>query len=188
MKAINPEPPGLEPTDDVHLYAKALELSQLVDARKAPIHERVLNLVYWIAMLAVLGWLAALAFDRDPPVRWVKREIINPDGRIAQGETIQLRATRTRHRLCELTKRQTLIDGAGRRFDYEPEHFDAYGPITTAPETDITGPAIPLDAAPGRGRLMTTFAWDCNVLQRALGWSIVSVVGPVEFEIVPRGR
>ena len=54
------------------------------------------------------------------------------------------------------------------------------------PETCITGPTVPLDAVSGRGRLVTSFAWDCNVLQRALGWSITEVQGPLEFEIVAR--
>ena len=99
-----------------------------------------------------------------------------------------LKATRTRRRMCELVKRQSLIDGSGRRTDYEPERFDTYGAVTPPDksETDITGPVIPLDAVTGRGQLVTSFAWECNVLQRALGWSITEVQGPVEFEIVAR--
>ena len=179
-------PPQLVPTDDVDLYARALALS--VAPRKTPIHQRILNGIYWGAILVLIGWFLAMAADRKPPIEWVSRIIVNPGGRVAQGERIQLRATRYRTRLCELVKRKSLIDGSGRRTDFEPERFGAYGPLTSPgqPETDITGPTIPLDAVPGQGRLVTAFAWDCNVLQRALGWSITEVTAPLEFEIVPR--
>lgn len=179
-------PPQLVPSDDVDLYARALALS--ATPRKMPIHERVLNVIYWGVILLLVSWFLAMATDRNPPIRWLSRDIVNPGRKVAQGERIMLKATRMRARMCELVKRQSLIDGSGRRTDYEPERFDAYGAVTPPdrPETDITGPVIPLDAVPGRGRLVTSFAWDCNVLQRALGWSITEVQGPVEFEIVAR--
>lgn len=179
-------PPQLVPVDDVDLYARALALSAA--PRKTPVHERLLNTLYWLAILLLVAWFMAMASDRKAPIEWLSRAIVNPGGKVAQGERIQLKATRMRTRQCELVKRQSLIDGSGRRTDYEAERFDAYGPITPAgqPETDITGPTVPLDAIPGRGRLVTSFAWDCNVLQRALGWSITEVQGPIEFEIVPR--
>lgn len=183
----NPSIPRIfAPTDDVDLYARALALS--VAPRRTPIHERVLNVIYWGGILFLLAWFAAMAADRATPLRWVSREIANPGLKVAQGERVMVRSTRARVRVCELVKRSSLIDGSGRRTDFEPERFDAYGPVTPPgqPETDITGPIVPLDAVPGRGRLVTTFAWDCNVLQRALGWSITEIQGPLEFEIVPR--
>ncbi|MBX9933250.1 MAG: hypothetical protein K2Y56_17235 [Methylobacterium sp.] len=187
MPHRNPSvPPQLVPLDDVDLYARALALS--AGPKKAPVHERVLNVIYWGGVLILVAWFLAMASDRSPPIRWVSREIVNPDGKVRQGERVQVKAVRVRTRICELVKRQSLIDGSGRRTDYEAERFDAYGAITgpTSPETDITGPTVPLDAVPGRGRLVTAFAWDCNVLQRALGWSITEVQGPLEFEIVAR--
>jgi hypothetical protein len=179
-------PQQLVPVDDVDLYARALALAAA--PRKTPMHLQVFNILYWVGMTTLVGYFFVMAADRAPPLRWLSREIVNPGGKVAQGEKIQLRATRVRLRQCELVKRQSLIDGSGRRTDYEAERFDAYGPITEPgkPETDITGPSVPLDAVPGRGRMVTTFAWDCNVLQRALGWSITEVQGPLEFEIVPR--
>ena len=179
-------PPQLVPKDDVDLYARALALSAA--PRKTPIHERVLNSIYWGGILLLVSWFFAMATDRSPPIQWISRDIVNHERKVAKGERIMLKATRTRSRMCELVKRQSLIDGSGRRTDYEAERFDAYGAVTPLdkPETDITGPIIPLDAVPGRGRLVTSFAWDCNVLQRALGWSITEVQGPVEFEIVAR--
>ncbi|MEE7476525.1 hypothetical protein [Methylobacterium hispanicum] len=53
----------------------------------------------------------------------------------------------------------------GLRLENEPECFDAYGPIER--EDEIIGPSIPLDATPGRGRLLGAVAYDCNPLQRA---------------------
>lgn len=178
-------PQQLVPTDDVDLYARALALS--AGPRKTPVHQQVGNALYWACILTIIGWLGWMAADRDPPLEWISRTIINPDKKVAQGEKIQVRAVRTRWRQCELVKRQSLIDGSGRRTDYEPERFDAYGAVTSkdVPDVDVTGPFIPLDAVPGRGRLVTSFAWDCNILQRALGWSITQVM-VLEFEIVPR--
>ena len=77
-----------------------------------------------------------------------------------------------------------LMDGAGRRLDYEAEHFDAYGDLGREEET--IGPTIPLDAMPGRATLRRGVAYDCNPLQRALGWSIISMLPPLEFEILPK--
>ena len=45
---------------------------------------------------------------------------------------------------------------------------------------------IPLAAAPGCGRSLGVRAYDCNRLQRALVWSIVAMLAPREFEILPR--
>ncbi|GJD30061.1 hypothetical protein PMNALOAF_1304 [Methylobacterium adhaesivum] len=77
-----------------------------------------------------------------------------------------------------------VVVGAGRRLDYEPEHFDAYGDLGREEET--IGPVIPIDAMPGKGVLRGVIAYDCNPLQRALGWSIISVLQPLEFEILPK--
>jgi len=76
------------------------------------------------------------------------------------------------------------VDGAGRRLDYEAEHFDAYGDLGREEET--IGPVIPVDAMPGKGVLRGVIAYDCNPLQRALGWSIISMLPPLEFEILPK--
>ncbi|MCJ2079844.1 hypothetical protein [Methylobacterium sp. J-090] len=43
-----------------------------------------------------------------------------------------------------------------------------------------------LDAMPAKGILRSVVAYDCNPLQRALGWSIISMLQPLEFEILPK--
>jgi hypothetical protein len=91
---------------------------------------------------------------------------------------------RQREWQCELTRRRWLIDGSGRRLDFEAERFDAGGEMGR--EEEAIGPFIPLNAMPGRGRLLGVLAYECNPLQRALGWSIVSVLPPLAFEIRPR--
>ncbi|MGU3668469.1 hypothetical protein ACLBX9_30170 [Methylobacterium sp. A49B] len=95
-----------------------------------------------------------------------------------------MHGVRERKRSCEIARRWWIIDGNGRRIDFDTERFDAYGPLGR--EEEIIGPYIPLDAMPGRGRLYGVVAYDCNVLQRALGWSIVSILPPLEFEILQR--
>lgn len=181
-----PLPPELEKLpDNLDLYADALRIT-LHQPRRPPIQQQVANFLYWIALGGICLWVFTMAIDREPPVVFVKREIVNPEKQVHQGEQIQVRSTRVRKRQCELTRRWAVIDGVGRRIDYEPEHFDAYGEIGDEPDTDITGPTVTLDAAPGRGRLITSFGWDCNILQRALNWSIDVVPKAVEFEILPR--
>lgn len=173
----NPCPPGLEPQAVRSLQGldRALRTARLT---------RALNVLYWTAILAVLAIAAALVFDRDDPVRDRRYEVANPGRQVRQGEQLLVRATRTRVRQCEVTRRWSVIDGSGRRANYEPEPFDAYGPLWRDVSTE--GPVIPLDATPGRGRFVSVLAFDCNPLQRATGWSITLISPIVEFEIVPR--
>ena len=171
------------------IYARAIELAYGPSRRQANT-QRVLNFFYYTGVLFAVGWIFSMAIDREIPVRVGAREVQNLGKRVAPGERLLVRSARTRTRSCELTRRWTIIDGDGRRFDFEPERFDAYGPVTPLdgpPEVETTGPTIPLDATPGRGRWVSVLAWDCNPLQRALSWSIVLVQPPVEFEIVARG-
>lgn len=178
-----PGPEELDATD--RIYAKAIELG-FGPSRRPPLGERVLSWVYWLFILAAIGWVFSMAIDRDVPVRQIGREVVNPGKQVQAGQRLLIKGTRVRARQCELTRRWWIIDGAGRRMDYEPERFDAYGEI--GHEEEIFGPYIPLDASPGRGRLMGVLAYDCNPLQRALGWSIVVVLPPLEFEILPRAK
>lgn len=181
-----PVPPQIEHVpDNLDLYADALRIT-LQQPRRPPISQMLANALYWLTLGGIMLWVFVMAIDREPPVVFVKREVVNEGKQVAQGEQIRVQSTRVRRRQCELTRRWAVIDGVGRRIDYEPEHFDAYGEIGDEPDTDITGPVVTLDAAPGRGRLITSFGWDCNILQRALNWSIDAVPKAVEFEILPR--
>ncbi len=180
-----PTPEHLKPKpEDIDLYARALALSHA--PRQTPLYERLLNYLYWAVILAAMTWVASMVIDREPPVRVISREIVNPGRQVRIGERLLIKSARERTRQCELTRRWWLVDGAGRRLDYEPERFDAYGPLGR--EDEIIGPSIPLDATPGRGRLLGAVAYDCNPLQRALGWSIVVMLPALEFEILPRER
>lgn len=183
-----PEPPGaaIDKTDEIFANAITLAFGQ---SRRPPVSERVANGVFWLCVLAVMGWLFAMSIDREVPVSFSVREVVNPDRQVAQGAQLQVRSTRRRTRQCELVRRWYVIDGGGRRHDYEAQRFDAYGPLTPPGQegdTEINGPVIPLDAMPGHGRWVSTLAWDCNILQRALGWSITVVQAPIDFEIVLR--
>ncbi|MBX9934578.1 MAG: hypothetical protein K2Y56_24185 [Methylobacterium sp.] len=187
----NPPPPGLEP--DVQrradrIYQHALVLAFGPGRRPVP-SNAVFNRLYWLAVMVGMSWILSMAIDRSPPVEIGPRIVMNEGGKVQQGDRLLISSTRRRHRTCELVRRVYVIDGQNRRHDFEPEEFDAYGPVTpvTEPvETETSGPFIPFDAAPGRGRSVTVLAHDCNTLQRALGWSIVTVLPTVEFEIVAR--
>lgn len=186
LKRPPPNDADLDMTDQI--YARAIELG-FGPSRRQPMSERVVNALYWGLILVAFGWIFSMVVDREVPVQIGPREVVNPDKRVLAGERLLVRSARRRTRTCELTRRWTIIDGDGRRFDFEPERYDGYGAITPpeAPaEVETTGPVIPLDAMPGRGRWISVLAWDCNPLQRALGWSIVTVQTPVEFEIVRR--
>lgn len=184
MTILNrPEVPDPEIEASSLMFARAIELAH-GPSRRRPMPERVLNYLYWAVMLAGMAWLFSMAVDREPPVRQTSREVANPGRQVRAGERLLIKGTRVRVRQCELTRRWWIIDGGGRRMDFEPERFDAYGEIGS--ETEIIGPFIPLDAMPGRGRIHGVLAYDCNILQRALGWSIVVMLPPMDFEILPR--
>lgn len=165
------------------MFARAIELAH-GPSRRRPMSERVAQGIYWGLMLLGFGWIFSMAIDREPPVRQITREVVNFNRQVPVGERLMIQGSRVRTRQCELTRRWWIIDGAGRRIDFEPERFDAYGEVGT--ETEIIGPYVPLDAAPGRGRILGVLAYDCNPLQRALGWSIVVMLPPLDFEILPR--
>ncbi|KQP11138.1 hypothetical protein ASF28_08830 [Methylobacterium sp. Leaf99] len=178
----NPPPPGLEPVEDI--FSQAIRLTFAPSQRIGHLM-RVLNAMYWGAVLFVLAWVFSMAIDRTVPVEIGPRVVVNHQ--VHPGERLLVSSTRNRTRQCEMSRRWYVVDGSGRRIDYEPEHFDAYGPLTPPgepPEREATGPVIPLDAMPGKAKWISTLAWDCNPLQRALGWSIVLVQAPVEFQIV----
>ncbi len=126
-----------------------------------------------------------MVIDREPPVRQLSREIVNPGKQVRPGERLLIQGSRVRARHCELTRRWWIIDGLGRRLDFGPERFDTYGEVGS--ETEIIGPFVPLDAMHGRGRILGELAYDCNPLQRALGWSIVVMLPALEFDILRRG-
>ncbi|WP_148291093.1 hypothetical protein [Methylobacterium sp. B1] len=173
--------PELDRTDAI--YARAFELAQ-GPSRRPPRGQFVLNILYYGLLLTAFAWVSSMTIDRELPVHQISREIVNPNRQVRVGERLAIKGVRDRVRQCELTRRYWLVDGSGRRIDFEPEHFDAYGALGR--ETEIVGPMIPLDATPGRGRVFVALAYDCNALQRALGWSITTVLPPLEFEILPR--
>lgn len=181
-----PVPPQIsELPGNEDLFADALRIT-LHQPRKTPIQSQLANAIYWAVLGGIGLWVFSMAIDREVPITFVRREIINPEKQVEQGQQILVKSSRVRRRQCELTRRWAVIDGVGRRIDYEPEHFDAYGEVADEPDVDITGPVVTLDAAPGRGRLITSFGWDCNILQRALNWSVDVVPKALEFEILPR--
>lgn len=177
----SPSEQEVELTD--RIYRQAIELG-FGPKQRPPLGERALTFLYWLLILAAFGWIFSMAIDREPPVKQTSRDVVNEGRRVRVGERLLVKGSRVRTRQCELTRRWWVIDGGGRRLDFEPERFDAYGEV--GQETEIIGPVIPLDAMPGRGRLMGVLAYDCNPLQRALGWSIIVMLPSLEFEILPR--
>ena len=168
------------------LYAGGLDLTLSQVAGQAAL---AVDDTFAVAVIPVAVDIFAMAIDREIPVQTGPREIMNLGGKVRQGERLLVRSARRRLRSCELTRRWSIIDGDGRRYDYEPERFEAYGPVTpegAQAEPEITGPMVPLNAVPGRGRWVIALAWECNMLQHAIVWPITQVLSPVEFEIVPR--
>ena len=166
---------------DASFNARALRILAGPTMRMALVM-RVANLVYYAVIVAGLGWMASMALDNTIPVKVLSRTLLTPS--VHAGDKLMIRSRRIRIRQCELTRRFSIVDGIGRRYDFEPEKFDAYGPVSSEPEEDTTLVSIPPEAVPGRGRYVAITAWDCNPLQRALGWSITVVQPAVEFEIL----
>lgn len=117
---------GREIDADAEFVAKAVSILS-GPHRPTTIIMRAANPVYYGLVLALLGWIVAMALDTQPPVKVLYRTILTPE--VRAGDKLQVRTRRIRQRQCELSRRFVIVDGIGRRFDFEPEKFDAYGPI-----------------------------------------------------------
>ena len=148
MMKHSPTPEAMKPTpSDVDLYARALALSHA--PRQTRAHLRVLDFLYWAGIMLAFGWVFSMAIDRDPPVKQVAREVVNPGKRVHVGERLLIHGIRERLRSCEIARRWVDHRWRRRRLDFETERFDAYGPLGR--EEEVIGPYVPLDAMPAGG-------------------------------------
>ncbi len=129
--------PEVDRTDEI--YARAIELAYGPSRRQARL-QLVLNALYYTSLVALVGWIFSMAIDREPPVRQITREVVNTGKQVHVGDRLLIRGVRVRDRSCEITRRWWIVDGAGRRLDFEPERFDAYGPLGR--EEEVIGPFI----------------------------------------------
>lgn len=183
MDAISDRLKEMLSVTDAAFSARALRILA-GPSRRVGLLMRLASVTYYAVILLALGWLVGMATDNALPVKIVSRSLLTPT--VPAGDDIEIRSRRVRLRQCELTRRFVIVDVTGRRYDFEPERWDAFGPVSANPEEDITRVPVPREARPGRARYTAILAWDCNPLQRALGWSITLVQPAIEFEILAR--
>ena len=93
-----------------------------------------------------------------------------------------------RSRITETARTKPRTDSSG------PAGASTASPNTSMPmaisAARKTSLARPFPMMPWRGRACSAASWpqDCNPLQRALGWFIISMLPPLEFEILPKAE
>jgi len=130
-----------------------------------------------------MGILATWVTDRYPPVETIRIEI---DPRPVQpGEQMKVQYDVIRHRVCETLYFQTLIDGAGVRWDL-PELRLEVRPTDLGEERRAVAVTIPDKSAVGNAIYRNLRRYYCNPLQRLFNWPIVTASPNVAFHIASR--
>lgn len=171
-----------EPTADEKFYARALAIL-VGPSRRMALVMRACNLAYWISVMAALGWLAAQAIDRQPPMAIHAADLLTP--RIRLGEPVRVSYAITRHRTCATDLTWSIYDGAGEIHSFGPLHIEAAG--APGRETFTRAWATPAVAAPGSGRLRVVLAFQCpgNYLQAL--YPVTLVLPDLPIHIDPAG-
>lgn len=144
------------PTADEQFYARALTVLVGPSRRLAALM-RVVNLLYWMAVLAALGWLFSQGVDRTPPV--TLRETTLLATTVKPGDPLRVRYGFTRHRTCEVDTSWLVFDGAQEVTRFGPVHSSATG--APGEETVVRAWPTPATMATGQGRLRVVSAYAC---------------------------
>lgn len=141
---------------DEHFYARALAI-MVGPSRRVTLLMRVVNLAYWMAVLAALAWLFGQAIDRNPPVTVRSATLLTPA--LQAGDPVRVRYDFTRTRTCATDVSWSIYDGAQEVTRFGPIHSEANG--RPADETTVRGWSTPVNAAAGQGRLRVIYAYQC---------------------------
>jgi hypothetical protein len=171
-----------DPSTDEKFYARALAIL-VGPSRRMALAMRACNLAYWVSVMAALGWLAAQAIDRQPPVVVHAAELLTP--RLRPGEPVRVAYTLTRLKTCATDLNWAIYDGAGEIHSFGPVHVEATGP--PGRETYTRAWTTPTEAAPGVGRLRVILAFQCpgNYLQAL--YPVTLVLPDLPIRIDPSG-
>jgi hypothetical protein len=149
---------------------------------------RVIYKLRWVPRLALVGvlvWIGAMAFDREPPFKLLSYWTNQPK----PGGTLVVRAKvqRDLDRECSVTSSRYLFDKVGARHEASGQqmmtpqalrNMDALAPG----ELNLQVP-IPLSFPPGPATLTTVLEYRCNPLQDIA--RPIPVEMSVPFEVVP---
>ena len=133
-----------------------------------------LRVIPWMMILISAGQIAWWAADRVAPLQMIKyRPMVGQPGGMV---IIEADVKRDLSRGCSVVGNRTMYDAKGTLFTISDnktvsakalEVLDSLMPGKTA--IAIT---IPLEAAPGKAKIVTTLNYTCNPLQRLLDWPI----------------
>lgn len=128
-------------------------------------------------------WFLAIAipifqFLERPPVPqlYLKREIMNPDKKVAPGGTLIISIAAPMTKDCDGKVLRVITDSTGREFPFaiEPRPQREEYPV------ELT---VPLGVFPGKAEYFATIYWSCNWVQQWFPKEIKQP--PLEFEILP---
>lgn len=171
----------LEVSSDERFYARAFKVMVGPGWLMASAM-RVASIAYWIGMLGVLGWLFAMAIDRQPPTEVLSRELLTE--KVVAGDPIKVRFHIRRNRICRTESTWIFFDGAGEYRRFGPVGIEASGPL--GPDEYTRPWTVPINAAPGAARLRLITSWECptNLLHPL--YPIARVAEDIHFEILPK--
>lgn len=143
---------------------------------------RVASIAYWIAIVLALGWLFAMAIDREPPIEILSRELLTDA--VHPGEAIKVRFNVRRDRICRTETTWIFFDGNGEYRRFGPVAIEAGGPV--GPDQFTRSWTVPANAAPGAARLRLVSSWECppNLLHPL--YPVTRVSPDLHFEILPK--
>ena len=140
------------------------------------------SIAYWVAMVLALGWLFAMAIDREPPIEVLSRELLTET--VYAGDPVKVRFNIRRNKICRTEVTWIFFDGLGEYRRFGPVAIEANGPM--GPDQFTRSWTVPANAAPGAARLRLVTAWECppNLLHPL--YPVTRVAPDLHFEIVPR--
>lgn len=170
-----------QPSAEEQFYARALAVLAGPNRRMATLM-RVCSLVYWLAVVGALAWLASQAIDRQPPV--IIRSITLLTPKVAVGDPVRVDYALTRLRTCETDMTWSVYDGAGEIHRFGPVHVVAPGP--PGQDQFVHAWTTPGDAAPGLGRLRVALAFSCPGNYLHAIYPVISILPDLPIEITAR--
>ena len=169
-----------EPNPEEQFYAKALATLS-GPRRRTAVLMRICSIVYWILMSAGVGWLFWQVSDRASPIDRRTQTLLSAV--VVPGDTVRVRYTLRRNRICATDVSWTEIDGAGEVHRFGPVHVPIPG--KPGPDTLIhSWPTAP-SAAPGPSVLRVALEYRCpgNYLQGV--YPVTEALEDLHYETAP---
>lgn len=137
-----------------------------------------LRIIPWMMILISAGQIAWWAADRTPPFEMIKyRPMVGQPGGLV---IIEAEVKRDVARGCSVVGNRTMYDSKGTLFplsDNKTVSAKALAVLQTImPDRTAIAINIPIEAAPGKAKIVTTLNYTCNPVQRLFDWPIEALM------------